>query len=124
MVSSDVYLSSYKISSKDIENLINECILTGRSAKFNPNKDKEDKNSSDGTFTVETQKSLGREHSQNSKLKLSIEILTEEEAKIRPVGLGRGNPNQDPYLPEPIGRFEFSWNPIKLLVVMCSPNHL
>lgn len=118
VVSSDDYLSQFTISAKDIKELIDECILTGRSAKYNP--EKSDRSSSDGTFTVETQKSLNREHTQNSKLKLSIEILTEEEAKIRPVGLGRGNPNQDPFLPEPIGRFEFSWNPIKLLVEISS----
>jgi hypothetical protein len=37
-------------------------------------------------------------------------------AKKMPVGRGRGNPNQDPFLPPPIGRFEFTWNPFKLLV--------
>ncbi|XP_048584806.1 myoferlin isoform X2 [Nematostella vectensis] len=35
------------------------------------------------------------------KVDMSLEILTAEEAKARPVGLGRSEPNQHPYLPEP-----------------------
>lgn len=34
-----------------------------------------------------------------------MEILTDEEAKRKPVGKGRDNPNQYPYLPAPKKRF-------------------
>jgi hypothetical protein len=114
LLSSDDYLSSYKLPANEIKALMDNCILSGRSAKFYP--DGDSKKTTDGKFTVETQKNLNYPNRQSSKLVLSIEIVTEEEAKIRPAGLGRGNPNQDPFLPEPIGRFQFSWNPFKLLV--------
>jgi hypothetical protein len=32
------------------------------------------------------------------------------------VGKGREDPNKDPYLPPPIGRMQFSWNPYTLIV--------
>lgn len=49
-------------------------------------------------------------------LKMSNSCLPR--AKLRPAGVGRGDPNQDPYLPEPVGRIEFSLNPYKMLVVL------
>lgn len=56
------------------------------------------------------------------KLYLSLDVLTEKEAKLSPAGHGRSDPNQDPYLPNPVGRFEWSWNPFKLLSQLCGPN--
>ncbi len=32
------------------------------------------------------------------------------------VGKGREEPNHSPWLPPPIGRFEWTWNPTYLLV--------
>jgi hypothetical protein len=55
------------------------------------------------------------------KLLLSIEVLTEEEAKRKPVGKGRENPNQYPYLPPPKNRFQFSLNPLSMISQLCGP---
>ena len=45
----------------------------------------------------------------------SLELLPEWKAQICKVGLGRSEPNVAPYLPPPVGRFEFSLNPFKML---------
>jgi len=49
------------------------------------------------------------------KLQVSIEIMTAEEGSKYPAGLGRGDPNMNPYLPAPEGRFIWSLNPFSLL---------
>jgi len=45
------------------------------------------------------------------RLEISIDLLTEEEARKYPVGLGRKDPNQYPHLPPP-DRPETSFNPL------------
>ena len=55
------------------------------------------------------------------KIKLSIDCVTLEEAEQSPVGIGRGDPNQNPYLEEPIGRFKWSLNPFDILNQMVGP---
>lgn len=52
---------------------------------------------------------------------MSIEILTKADAAKRPAGLGRSDPNQHPKLPDPRGRFEFSWNPLTMISRLCGP---
>ena len=47
---------------------------------------------------------------------LSMEVLPRWKAQIAIVGKGRDAPNINPYLPPPIGRFEWSLNPFKMLV--------
>jgi len=37
-------------------------------------------------------------------------------AKENPVGMGRSEPNNSPWLPPPDGRFEWSANPFSLFV--------
>lgn len=37
---------------------------------------------------------------------ISIEVVTSEEAASRPAGKGRSDPNQNPTLPPPTGRFK------------------
>jgi len=49
------------------------------------------------------------------KLQVSMELMTKEEAAKFPAGLGRGDPNMNPYLPEPEGRFRWSLNPFSML---------
>lgn len=49
------------------------------------------------------------------ELQVSMELMTAEEAAKFPAGLGRGDPNMNPYLPEPEGRFKWSLNPFSLL---------
>lgn len=51
------------------------------------------------------------------KMNLSFELVPKSIAKTNPVGLGRSEPNNSPWLPPPVGRFEWSWNPFKLFVI-------
>ena len=44
---------------------------------------------------------------------VSFELLTMEEAKRKPAGFGRKEPNDNPHLPEPV-RPETSFNPLRL----------
>ena len=37
-------------------------------------------------------------------------------AKLAPAGQGRSSPNATPYLPPPVGRIHWSWNPIAMIV--------
>lgn len=55
------------------------------------------------------------------KVVVSFELVPEEMAQRCPVGEGRNEPNVDPYLPPPVGRFEWSWNPCKLISQLCGP---
>ena len=47
---------------------------------------------------------------------ISLELLPKEAADAQPVGVGRNQPNQNPYLPPPTGRMKFSFNPCTLAV--------
>ena len=55
------------------------------------------------------------------KIRLSIDCLTLKEAEISPAGIGRGDPNQDPHLEPPKGRFQWTLNPIKLFEQLVGP---
>ena len=55
------------------------------------------------------------------KIRLSVDLLTEEQAKISPAGIGRGDPNQDPFLEGPKGRFQWTLNPLKLFEQLVGP---
>ena len=46
-------------------------------------------------------------------------MLTEADAKKRPVGKGRDDPNQHPHLPQPQGRFVWSLSPTKMISQLC-----
>ena len=47
---------------------------------------------------------------------MSLEILPKWKAQVCVVGKGRDEPNVNPYLPPPVGRFQFTLNPISLMV--------
>jgi hypothetical protein len=51
----------------------------------------------------------------SGRVMCSLEILPKKNADLDVVGKGRDNPNVNPYLPPPVGRFEFSLNPFKML---------
>lgn len=54
---------------------------------------------------------------------VSIEMLPKWKADICIVGTGRDEPNVNPYLPPPIGRFEWSLNPFKLFNQCVGPKY-
>lgn len=47
--------------------------------------------------------------------------MSEEDVKKNPVGKGRDQPNQHPYLPNPSGRFSLSMNPMTMLSQIFGP---
>ena len=51
----------------------------------------------------------------------SIQIWPKDKALVMPVGAARSEPNTNPYLPPPVGRLKWSWNPFVLgkLTVHC-----
>ena len=51
----------------------------------------------------------------SGRILCSLELLPIWKSKLTPVGLGRKDPNVSPYLPPPVGRFQWSFNPFKLL---------
>ena len=56
-----------------------------------------------------------RNNTKSGRILCSLEFLPLWKAKNSPVGKGRSEPNVAPYLPPPVGRFEFSLNPFKML---------
>mmetsp|Transcript_21382 Transcript_21382/g.21169 ORF Transcript_21382/g.21169 Transcript_21382/m.21169 type:complete len:260 (+) Transcript_21382:2306-3085(+) len=55
------------------------------------------------------------------KVLISFELVPEMRAQACPVGEGRDDPNIDPKLPPPIGRFQWSLNPLKMISQLCGP---
>lgn len=55
------------------------------------------------------------------KLCISVEIYPMDVAKQNPAGRARRSPNQNPYLPPPVGRLRWSWNPFVLGSQICGP---
>jgi hypothetical protein len=48
-------------------------------------------------------------------IRISVTIMPKELADGAKVGDARKEPNTDPYLPAPVGRISFSFNPFKML---------
>ncbi|KAJ8603740.1 hypothetical protein CTAYLR_000260 [Chrysophaeum taylorii] len=55
------------------------------------------------------------------RIAITVEILPEDEAEVRPAGHGRSEPNSNPYLPPTTGRMSFSWNPFYLCSALLGP---
>ena len=51
----------------------------------------------------------------------SVQIWPKEKAIIFPVGSARTEPNTNPFLPPPVGRLKFSWNPFVMGSELCGP---
>lgn len=73
----------------------------------------------DGYEIFYKQMTLGKGNKAPEKKKptlitMSAEVLTKAERENAPAGLGRSSPNENPYLPAPSGRFQWSWNPVKI----------
>ena len=56
-----------------------------------------------------------QKNEKSGRILCSLEILPMWKAEINKVGKGRKEPNQFPYLPPPVGRFQWSLNPFKML---------
>ena len=55
------------------------------------------------------------QNAESGRILCSFEILPMWKAELSKVGLGRKDPNVNPYLPPPVGRFQWTLNPFKLL---------
>jgi hypothetical protein len=51
----------------------------------------------------------------------SVQIWPKDKAVAMPVGGGRNEPNNNPFLPPPVGRLKWSWNPFVLGSELCGP---
>ena len=65
---------------------------------------------------------LYNNNQKDGRVLCSVEILPQWKADITKVGKGRSEPNVSPYLPPPVGRFEFSLNPFKTLNQCVGPS--
>ena len=57
----------------------------------------------------------------NGYVRISIKIVPQTDADISKLGHGRDNPNHDPFCPPPVGRIQFTMNPIKMLLQLVGP---
>ena len=73
------------------------------------------KNSSKLFWNKLTHPKFGDGKEAQAKLKLSIELMHKSEVEKFPAGLARGDPNTNPFLPPPEGRFRWTINPFELL---------
>lgn len=55
------------------------------------------------------------------RVQISFELVPIVAAKACEVGNGREEPNVDPYLPEPMGRVKWSWNPWTMYCQLVGP---
>ena len=102
---------------------------------FNKDKDKTQGDKNGGrdvqkyTLALKNQEKSGYFATKDEgKLTMTMELvpatqyhkLYNDRAKSNPVGKGRSDPNHSPWCPPPVGRFEWSWNPITLFVTISS----
>ena len=57
----------------------------------------------------------------NGEVKMQVDVLPYGTAEKNPVGKARDNPNHSPQLPQPQGRLELSFNPIKMYNQLVGP---
>jgi len=60
---------------------------------------------------------------QGGRVQISLELVPKSQVAACPVGEGRNEPNVDPFLPPPVGRFSWSWNPCKLIAQTVGPEY-
>jgi C2 domain len=74
-------------------------------------------------FWIEGMKHPNDTEPGKAKMEISLEMMPEDVATQLPAGFGRGNPNQNPFLPEPEGRFKFDlFSPLKMLRELLGDN--
>jgi hypothetical protein len=52
---------------------------------------------------------------------ISLQIWPKDKANALPAGSARNEPNTNPFLPPPVGRLKWSWNPFVLGSELCGP---
>ncbi|CAN0018406.1 unnamed protein product [Choristocarpus tenellus] len=52
---------------------------------------------------------------------IGVQICPMSLAELMPVGTGRSDPNNSPFLPPPTGRLKFGWNPFSVLSQLLGP---
>jgi hypothetical protein len=65
----------------------------------------------------------GGKMNHGGRVEVSLELVPIVQAQSCPVGEGRNEPNQDPFLPPPVGRFAWTWNPCKLIAQTVGPEY-
>ena len=76
----------------------------------------------DGDIILTTYDINDTEKKKPIELKLDIRVVPKGFAETNKVGAARGDPNVEPTLPEPEGRFKLSLNPFAMLNQMCAPS--
>ncbi|KAG2513554.1 hypothetical protein JM16_007521 [Phytophthora kernoviae] len=76
-------------------------------------------------LTLTTRHSQTGDRVRAGELLISVEILPKPLANARSAGLGRGEPNNFPFLPEPADRLHLSamWNPCYVLEALMGPKY-
>ncbi|TDH69811.1 hypothetical protein CCR75_006460 [Bremia lactucae] len=76
-------------------------------------------------LTMTTRDSRTGERAHAGELLVSVEIIPKHQADVRAAGLGRGEPNNFPFLPEPADRLHLSamWNPCNVLKALMGPKY-
>ncbi|KAH7491166.1 Dysferlin [Phytophthora ramorum] len=76
-------------------------------------------------LTMTTRDSHTGDRVRAGELLISVEILPKHLAGVRSAGLGRGEPNNFPFLPEPADRLHLSamWNPCYVLEALMGPKY-
>ncbi|UIZ28727.1 hypothetical protein KXD40_009391 [Peronospora effusa] len=76
-------------------------------------------------LTMTTRDSITGDRVRAGELLVSVEILPKHVAEMQSAGLGRGEPNNFPFLPEPADRLHLSavWNPCYVLEALMGPKY-
>ena len=103
----------------NLAQIIEDTLYNGRRQKIF---DLDENGSESSKFVCETRlKQPANPKHKPPKIRVSIECLTKKESEVSPAGIGRGDPNQDPHLEAPKGRFKFTLNPFKLIEQCVGP---
>lgn len=65
-------------------------------------------------FTLHTVDVESGVYDTNGEIMITIELIPKELADVSPVGTGRSEPNANPYLAPPAGRFSIAMNPLSI----------
>ena len=123
LLSSDDYIASQTLN---LANIVNQVIET-ESRQYMTDKGYYEDGESKVFYLNAIPNRADREEQEENeesptKIVVSVDCLTENEALMNPAGVGRSDPNQDPFLPPPTGRFQWTYNPFKFLEQLVGPD--